>query len=253
AASGTGDTFTMMIDWCEKTMSKAILGGTLTTQADGKTSTNALGEIHNEVRHDLMSSDARQMEGMFRNLIQMMLAVNGYGDIPLHRQPRLVFDTRERVDLDRFSNAVAVLVNGVGMETIPVAWVHKKGGIPVPQGNEPVLVPRQVANPFADLSRALPVSPGVGRAALSQTADIPEDDPAQQAIDSMTPISDQIGEAMQQLVAPMIAALSQGKTADEVMNIAAASYPQLDDGQLRALLSQAIFVGDIWGRLNHDK
>ncbi|EJP5180528.1 DUF935 domain-containing protein [Salmonella enterica] len=253
AASGTGDTFTMMIDWCEKTMSKAILGGTLTTQADGKTSTNALGEVHNEVRHDLMSSDARQMEGMFRNLIQMMLAVNGYGDIPLHRQPRLVFDTRERVDLDRFSNAVAVLVNGVGMETIPVSWVHKKGGIPVPQGDEPVLVPRQMANPFADLSRALPVSPGVGRAALSQTVDIPEDDPAQQAIDGMTPISDQIGEAMQQLVAPMIAALSQGKTADEVMNIAAASYPQLDDGQLRALLSQAIFVGEIWGRLNHDR
>ncbi|EIU1806351.1 DUF935 domain-containing protein [Salmonella enterica] len=253
AASGTGDTFTMMIDWCEKTMSKAILGGTLTTQADGKTSTNALGEIHNEVRHDLMSSDARQMEGMFRNLIQMMLAVNGYGDIPLHRQPRLVFDTRERVDLDRFSNAVAVLVNGVGMETIPVAWVHKKGGIPVPQGNEPVLVPRQVANPFAGLSRALPVSPGVGRAALSQTADIPEDDPAQQAIDSMTPISDQIGEAMRQMVAPVIAALSQGKTADEAMNIAAASYPLLDDSQLQALLRSAIALGDILGRIYYDK
>ncbi|EMB3756954.1 DUF935 domain-containing protein, partial [Salmonella enterica] len=56
-----------------------------------------------------------------------------------------------------------------------------------------------------------------------------------------------------QLVAPMIAALSQGKTADEVMNIAAAGYPLLDDTQLRTLLSQAIFVGEIWGRLNHDK
>lgn len=62
-----------------------------------------------------------------------------------------------------------------------------------------------------------------------------------------------MGEAMKQLVAPLIAALAQGKTADEAMNIAAASYPQLDDGQLRALLSQAIFVGEIWGRLNHDR
>ncbi|EJF3713547.1 DUF935 family protein, partial [Salmonella enterica] len=135
----------------------------------------------------------------------------------------------------------------------PVSWVHKKGGIPVPQGDEPVLVPRQVANPFADLSRALPVSPGVGRAALSQTVDIPEDDPAQQAIDGMTPISDQIGEAMRQMVAPVIAALSQGKTADEAMNIAAASYPLLDDSQLQALLRSAIALGDILGRIYYDK
>ena len=42
-------------------MSKAILGGTLITQADGKTSTNALGEVHNEVRHDILTSDAAQI------------------------------------------------------------------------------------------------------------------------------------------------------------------------------------------------
>ena len=52
-----------MMDWCERTQSKGILGGTLTSQADGKTSTNALGNIHNEVRHDLTVSDARQLEG----------------------------------------------------------------------------------------------------------------------------------------------------------------------------------------------
>ncbi|EEG23001.1 Mu-like prophage protein gp29 [Eikenella corrodens] len=39
AASGSGDTFMSMVDWCERTQSKIILGGTLTTQADGKTST----------------------------------------------------------------------------------------------------------------------------------------------------------------------------------------------------------------------
>ncbi|EBT4617085.1 DUF935 family protein, partial [Salmonella enterica] len=94
---------------------------------------------------------------------------------------------------------------------------------------------------------------GVGRAALSQTVDIPEDDPAQQAIDGMTPISDQIGEAMRQMVAPVIAALSQGKTADEAMNIAAASYPLLDDSQLQALLRSAIALGDILGRIYYDK
>jgi hypothetical protein len=45
-----------------RTVSKAILGSTLTSLADGKSSTNA-----------------RQMEGMFTNLISQLAALNGYG------------------------------------------------------------------------------------------------------------------------------------------------------------------------------
>lgn len=42
-------------------MSKAILGGTLTSQAYGKSSTNALGNIHNEVRQEVRDADLRQL------------------------------------------------------------------------------------------------------------------------------------------------------------------------------------------------
>ena len=77
AASGSGDTFMNMVDWCERTQSKIILGGTLTTQADGKTSTNALGQIHNEVRHDLLASDAKQLAAtLTRQLIAPLLYLN---------------------------------------------------------------------------------------------------------------------------------------------------------------------------------
>ncbi|SPW34058.1 Uncharacterised protein [Edwardsiella tarda] len=34
------------------------------------------------------------------------------------------------------------------------------------------------------------------------------------------------------------------------MNILAEGYPLLDDTQLRALLTQAIFVTDLWGQLH---
>lgn len=50
AADGDSSSFIAMIEWAEKSMSKAILGGTLTSQADGASSTNALGNVHNEVR-----------------------------------------------------------------------------------------------------------------------------------------------------------------------------------------------------------
>ncbi|MGL5344807.1 MAG: DUF935 domain-containing protein [Plesiomonas sp.] len=247
AASGGSDAFMAMIDWAERTASKVILGGTLTSQADGKTSTNALGNVHNEVRHDLLASDARQIEGMFRTLIQMMLALNGFGDIPLHRQPRLVFDTRKKANLSQFATAVSTLVNA-GVETIPVNWVHKEGGIPLPQDGEAVIKPR--ASSLASLRQAYPVSPGSGIAALSQADNVPESDPGQQTIDGMPPLSDQVGGAMSALLEPMIAALTQGKSPDDAMNIVAEGYPQLDDGQLRALLTQAIFVTDLWGQLH---
>lgn len=61
AASGQADPFVVMMDWCERSMSKAILGGTLTSQADGKSSTNALGNVHNEVRMEVRDSDVRQL------------------------------------------------------------------------------------------------------------------------------------------------------------------------------------------------
>ncbi|MFO6425598.1 DUF935 family protein [Escherichia coli] len=71
AASGGPEAFMSMVEWAERTTSKVILGSTLTSQADGKTSTNALGNVHNEVRHDILTADARQLSGMFSSLIQI--------------------------------------------------------------------------------------------------------------------------------------------------------------------------------------
>lgn len=96
AANSSADPFQAMIDWADKTSSKAILGGTLTSQADGKTSTNALGQVHNEVRHDLLVSDAKQLAGtLTRQLILPLLQLNK-GSVDMARLPRFVFDTQLR-------------------------------------------------------------------------------------------------------------------------------------------------------------
>ncbi|EDV5253179.1 DUF935 domain-containing protein [Salmonella enterica subsp. enterica] len=241
AATGGGDTFMKMIEWAERTESKVILGGTLTTEA-GERGARSLGEVHNEVRHDLMVSDARQTEGMFRSLIQMMLAVNGY-DIPLHRQPRMVFDTRKDVDMTDFTGGVAALV-AAGDSAIPVSWVHKKLGIPAVQGNEPTLQPPAPSVPAVALSQT-----PAAQAALSQTpADDGDVDPPQQALDTTPSPADAVNAAITQLLAPMVTAIKQGMDADAAMSLVADSYPQLDDTQLRELLTRAIFVADLWGQ-----
>ncbi|EBX9480228.1 DUF935 domain-containing protein [Salmonella enterica subsp. enterica serovar Abony] len=246
AANGQSDPFMAMISWAERTESKVILGGTLTSQADGKSSTNALGVVHNEVRHDLLTADARQIEGFYRGVIRMLLAINGY-DVSPRRQPRLVFDTRELENIQVFAEGVSKLV-GAGMKTIPVSWVHKKIGIPEPKDNEAVLTPPASPLSLQALTTQAEASPFRHFTALSSTGEIT--DPAQEALDNSLQPGAAINLAMEKLITPLVAALQQGQTPDEAMDIIAASYPQLDDSMLRQLLHQALFVSEVWGRLN---
>ena len=62
AKNGKIDDFLNAIEYWERKQSLAILGGTLTSQADGKTSTNALGKIHDKVRREIMLHDVKQIE-----------------------------------------------------------------------------------------------------------------------------------------------------------------------------------------------
>jgi hypothetical protein len=67
-----------MIDWCERSVSKAILGATLTSQADRGSNTNALGNVHNEVRKDLRDGDAKAgRRTLTRDLLYPIAALNG--------------------------------------------------------------------------------------------------------------------------------------------------------------------------------
>lgn len=135
--SGSGNPHLAMVDWAEKAISKAILGATLTSQADGKTSTNALGNVHNEVRHDILKSDARMLAAtLTRDLVYPLVAINKGIDGGLRRCPRLVFDTSEPEDLSLLAEALPKL--SVVMK-IPASWAHEKLRIPVAKDGEPVL------------------------------------------------------------------------------------------------------------------
>ena len=163
AATGDPKAFELMISWCERNQSKVILGGTLTSGADGKSSTNALGNVHNEVRKDLRDGDVRQANTtLTRDLVYAMAALNGLAPNGLRRSPLFRLNAQEREDLATFSEALPPLVN-MGVRP-PIAWVHERLGIPVAQGNEPVLMPPAPPAPKATAA-ATAVLPAVTRTA----------------------------------------------------------------------------------------
>jgi len=147
AAKGSKDPYEAMIDWCERTQSKAILGGTLTSTAESTGLGSNLGDVHNEVRHDLMKSDAVQIgSSLTRDLVYPLLALNAKGIESIRRCPRFVFDAYEAEDLKLYSESIPELVNA-GMK-IPTRYVHKKLRIPEAVDGEEVLE-RTSATPAA--------------------------------------------------------------------------------------------------------
>lgn len=162
AANASGDPFTAMIDWAERTISKAILGGTLTSQADGKSSTNALGNVHNEVRHDLLEADGRQLASTLLTQLIAPIVHQNFGRVPVNRLPFIQFDTKPKEDVAVWSDALPKLV-GVGIQ-VPEGWAREKLNIPEPKKGEAVLAPQFIAqapsSTSKDPTQTTPAVPG---------------------------------------------------------------------------------------------
>lgn len=235
AAKGASDPFESMIAFCERTQSKAILGQTLTSQADGKTSTNALGNVHNEVRMDIRDSDLRQVAStLARDLLYPMAALNIPGIQGLSDTPLFVFDTSEPEDMEAYANALPNLVD-MGME-IPVDYAHEKLGIPKPDKNQKVLA--RINSP----------QPQTALAAL-RTDSLPG---PQQAVDgALNAISNpQQQSQIETALAPIIERINAGESLERIEDELSDLYPSMNVDEIQDFLSRLYFVAEIWGRLN---
>ncbi len=183
AAKGTHEPFQAMLDWTERSQSKAILGQTLSAEAKPTGLGSGVANVHNEVRRDILVSDARQAAStLTRDLIYPIVALNTAGIEGFRRSPRLVFDTKQPEDLKAFSESLPPLVNS-GLR-VPKKWVHEKLCIPVPSDDDEVLepsAPATPASPFGAL-KDLRALRGVVAAATSLTREQTDNRDAQQAL-----------------------------------------------------------------------
>ncbi|MCF7986199.1 MAG: DUF935 domain-containing protein, partial [Methylovulum sp.] len=108
-----------LIDWCEQSISKAILGGTLTSST-GTNGNYATAQTHDDMRYMIRDHDARQIaETLNTQLINAIVKLNG-----LAISPRLTFDTQEPDDLAIYADALPKLV-AIGAK-IPASYIYEK-------------------------------------------------------------------------------------------------------------------------------
>lgn len=236
---GKSDEFQKMIDWCEKTVSKVVLGATLTS-SEGSHGTQALGNVHNDVRLDIMMSDATQLSETLTQYAQMLLSVNIPNFNPL-RSPKIVFDTRRPEDIKVYSEALPKLVE-CGMQ-IPQQWAHHKLAIPVPKAGEPVLqmVRKPDAVPASTAALAEDPKPATVYRFDDQVA-------LDKAIDSIAP-EDLQAQAMAMLE-PIMQVLTKADDIPQALAMLAELAPDQAPDMLQQRLERLLFAAQAWGAIN---
>jgi len=228
----------VIIDWGDKAQSKAILGGTLTSQADGKTSTNALGTVHQDAFTAIRDNDCRQIAGtLTRDIIYPLLALNKGGLDNLRRCPRFVFDTGEAEDLALYADGLPKLVS-IGMK-IPARYAHDKLKIPEPEGDEPVL--------SATTNTNVPTVPTPPIAAATvKPLLLPVFTPQQRAVEGLgDQLPAQLGSPINSDL--ILAAIKAAKDPEDLEQRLAALMTGADNGDWQQTLSHALFAADVLG------
>lgn len=244
AAKGDNKSFDAMIGLMERTMSKAILGGTLTS-GEGEHGTQALGNVHNELRKDLMHADARQVaSSITKQLIYPLLAVNK-GRQSLRRCPRLVFDTQEPEDVKTYADAVPKLV-GMGMR-ISRGWAHSK--LKIPEAGEKDADILVVARPDQVLPPAERPEPGGKPAVAKLRAQQPDDvDPLDDLAEEM--LGEWTDAVSEELQGPLQEALSNAASFEDFQDALETGLASLSPERLAELLARGQFAARMWGRVN---
>ncbi|QAZ67040.1 DUF935 domain-containing protein [Solidesulfovibrio carbinolicus] len=245
AARGSEKPFMAMHDLCETGQSKAILGSTLTTDTKGVGS-QALGEIHNEVRLDILASDARQLAGsLTRQLLAPLAYLNEAVTDPA-LLPRFVFDPSRPEDLEKLAKSLPELAL---VMDIPTRWAHERAGIPMPEEGEAVLARKD------GVTKNDPAAPDQGDPAEATAALAAEagDDPRfpdQDAVDAAT-VPDAVLTALaRDMLAPILAEVEAGVAPEVFLGKLAELYPKMDTTALEELTARVLFVGELWGRLS---
>ena len=247
ATKGVGDPFSSMTSWAEKSMSKAILGGTLTSQADGATSTNALGNVHNEVRQELRDSDLAQLgQTLTRDVVIPLYALNCKSYRSPRRHPRYIFDTSEPEDLKLFADALPPLSK---IMKIPAQWAHDKLRIPMPEADEELLQERTPAEPPQPEQQHEPQEAAATAALSAQEAE-QQTDPEQQLLNALSAIDNgQLQNQMETLLQPIIKLVDE-QGPEVALGQLAEVYPDMDESQLQERLARVMFVAETWSRLH---
>lgn len=250
--SASAELYERLVSYLDNQVSKAVLGQTLTSDSGhkggGGGGSLAMARVHDEVRHDILRSDARQVSATLnRDLVRPLVDLN-LGPRP--RYPRVVLQVQEADDLAALADALSKLVP-VGIQA-PAGWARDKFGIPDPQDGEPVLgaMPGATPAPAAAAANAREtgrICPSCG-VAHGQDGHLPNDaldDLRELALDGWQPV-------MKPITHPIAALAANAQSLEQLRDQLAGVLADMDVTALAELLARAAFQARLAGEAGAD-
>jgi len=246
-----GNLYRTLTDFCNREMSKAIVGATLTTDV-GERGSYAASKTHNEVRLDLVKSDAWSLANTLRmQLLRPLVGFNFGWDVPV---PWFQFQLQEPEDLEKLSKVYKNLVE-MG-QPISAEHVSERFGVPLPEEGEIIITP-----PGRGPSAMKQIAAKSGRESTISGQAIPNNyrvagkgaseakyGPGQGAIEELI-ASVEAKDALAGMLSPVIRLIEESRSFEEILERLHEAYPDMDPASFEQLLSKAMFAADLWGYL----
>lgn len=261
SAKGQSDPYLLMMDWCERSQSKAILGQVLSAEAKATGMGSGVADLQSEVRDDILVADAAQVGStLTRDLVYPLLVLNGARVDSLRRCPRFVFDTVQAEDMKLYAESLPKLV-AIGVQ-VPVSYAHSKLKIPEPKDGEAVLTapkppPMAGADPEGDpepddgkganpaaKNKPPPPAKQVAARAEPPAGDIDPDAPAQQA----ARLAADAGAALQPVIGRLAALVESADSLEALRDQLLAAYGHLPLADLQRVMAQGFAAAEAAGR-----
>lgn len=236
-AAGKGTSaqiFKTFVEFLDKEISKTILGQTLTTEP-GESGSYALGQVHNQVRQDIVESDIRLVEETINTLLLWIHELN-FDDENI---PSIEFYSPKPVTQEDAGIDTAAYNMGVRFNE---NYFTRKYGYK-PEEFTIITQPQQDNETNFSESINLPKqNTPAENAALEAQKKLDE------FMDNFT--DEGIGEYLNERIKPIIQEFAQCKDADAAMESLAVLYPGADTKELEDKLTKAMFLGDLLGKIS---
>jgi phage gp29-like protein len=242
--AGSVDTYERLVKYMDEQITLCVLGEQMTTHARAQGLGSQSAEQHNDVRIELAKADADLLcETYNASLIPWLCEYN----FPGLKPPKLqrVRAIKQQDLADQADRDVKIYSLGFEpteqyiQETYGDGWVKSKARAPL--ATDPKAAGGLAA---ADMQARLGGQP-------AQFAEAPAF-PDQEALDAVLAAlpANELREQAAGLVKPVIQLIKDRADYKEAYDALAKAFPKMDTKGLETALGRALFVADVWGRLN---
>jgi phage gp29-like protein len=235
-----------LAEFCNREMSKAILGQTLTSDSGG--GSYAQSKTHNEVRHDLTVADCKALAQTIRRDLIKPLVLFNFSESK--RIPKVKFACEVPEDAEKNANTYSILIKDIGLK-ISHKHLYEKFGIPKPEEGEEVVVPFEhmalkdntdnlIANK-ADTDNSIEIK---YQNSVDDMADIVTNKVSNIFANMFEPIQKLINES--ESLEEIKEKLSNTKEVEKI-------YQDMDSDELEDLIQKSMFFADMLGRMKENE